>query len=195
MPARARPRRMPAPRGARGGSLIPHQFEHVDGTAETSGPARASPSSRYAADLAAGRIQADPAQALAVARLEHVYGELLAHPDRRATGLLDRLRGRRPPPWTAVRGLYLWGRSGAARPISSTRSTSPAGDAENAFISRLHAAYPPRSRAARYARSARADRARLGAGLARAVPGRIPRRRHHRCDAPREAAQRCSPRA
>lgn len=87
----------------------------MDGTAETSSPARASPGSRYAADLAAGRIQADPAQALAVARLERVYGELLAHPERRTPGLLDRLRGRRPPPWTAVRGLYLWGPVGRGK--------------------------------------------------------------------------------
>ncbi|MEQ8235067.1 MAG: cell division protein ZapE [Gammaproteobacteria bacterium] len=79
------------------------------------GDGPASPLARYEADLAAGVIQADAAQAAAVRHLERVFRELDAAPPPPAPGLLDRLRGRRAPTWTAVRGLYLWGRVGRGK--------------------------------------------------------------------------------
>ncbi|MEX2479520.1 MAG: cell division protein ZapE [Gammaproteobacteria bacterium] len=74
-----------------------------------------SPLSRYHADLDAGRIAPDAAQAAAVEHLERVFHALAAAPARRAPGLLDRLLRRRPPPWRAVRGLYLWGPVGRGK--------------------------------------------------------------------------------
>lgn len=81
----------------------------------TSSASAASPRARYDADLASGRIVADPAQAAALVALERLHGELLtrAEPPRRA--LLDRLRGVATPRWQRTRGLYLWGPVGRGK--------------------------------------------------------------------------------
>ncbi|MGE0484704.1 MAG: cell division protein ZapE [Gammaproteobacteria bacterium] len=78
-------------------------------------PVAATPAARYAADLAAGRIRPDDAQAAAVAALERVFAALAASPARREAGIVDRLLGRRVAPWQGVRGLYLWGRVGRGK--------------------------------------------------------------------------------
>ena len=67
------------------------------------------PSQRYAAGVARGDWQHDPAQQPALRELDRLHAALLAPP---SLGLLDRLRGRRPPPPT---GLYLWGGVGRGK--------------------------------------------------------------------------------
>lgn len=74
-----------------------------------------TPAARYTADLACARITPDPAQADAVAALQRIHEALAATPGRREPGLFDRLRGRPVAPWTAVPGLYLWGRVGRGK--------------------------------------------------------------------------------
>ncbi|HEX5757302.1 MAG TPA: cell division protein ZapE [Arenimonas sp.] len=66
------------------------------------------PSQRYAAGVAEGRWQADPAQQPAVAELDRICTGLATPPD----GLLARLGWRRP---AAVTGLYLWGSVGRGK--------------------------------------------------------------------------------
>ena len=71
-----------------------------------------TPQARYQADLNAGRITPDAAQAAAVAHMDRVFHELGSSDDG---GLLDKLLGRRKALWTGVRGLYLWGRVGRGK--------------------------------------------------------------------------------
>ena len=69
------------------------------------------PLARYEAELAAGDLSHDPAQAQA-ARLLDELAHRLAAADRRPRGLLDRLRRRPVEPET---GLYLWGDTGRGK--------------------------------------------------------------------------------
>lgn len=74
------------------------------------GPARAdSPSARYAAGVAAGEWQDDPAQRVALVALDRVQAGLAA---QRPPSLWQRLRGQTPE---SPRGLYLWGRVGRGK--------------------------------------------------------------------------------
>ncbi len=82
--------------------------------ASPSGVAR-TPLARYQADLAAGRITHDPAQAAAVGHVERIFQELSLPSAAGGGGLLGRLFGRRKPLWSGVRGLYLWGRVGRGK--------------------------------------------------------------------------------
>jgi len=75
----------------------------------------ASPSERYAADLAAGTLLPDPAQAAAVGILEGIFASLHAQPPANGNGLVDRLLGRRRALWPPVRGAYLWGPVGRGK--------------------------------------------------------------------------------
>ncbi len=68
---------------------------------------RLSPEQHYAADLQTPGFIADPAQAQAVARLQHIYQELLDTPPRRSRW------GK--PSWTPVQGAYLWGGVGRGK--------------------------------------------------------------------------------
>ena len=75
-----------------------------------------TPLERYQADINAGRITHDAAQAAAVAHAERIFQDLMhAPPDLGGSGLMDRLLGRRRPLWESVRGLYLWGRVGRGK--------------------------------------------------------------------------------
>lgn len=67
------------------------------------------PSQAYAAGVASGRWQHDPAQQPALAELDRIHRELLA---REATPAWKRLFGRGPG---EVRGLYLWGGVGRGK--------------------------------------------------------------------------------
>lgn len=68
-----------------------------------------SPSQRYAAGVASGECNDDPAQHPALAELDRLHLALLDPP---RLGLLDRLRGHKPAP---PRGLYLWGGVGRGK--------------------------------------------------------------------------------
>jgi cell division protein ZapE len=70
-----------------------------------------NPSSAYAAGVARGDWQHDPAQQEALRELDRVHAALLAAPA--TPGLLSRLFGRDPP--AATRGLYLWGGVGRGK--------------------------------------------------------------------------------
>lgn len=74
-----------------------------------------TPLARYRADLDAGRITHDAAQAAAVAHIERIFQQLTTPAAERSGGLMDRLFGRRKPLWSGVRGLYLWGRVGRGK--------------------------------------------------------------------------------
>ena len=74
-----------------------------------------TPLARYQADLDAGRITHDAAQAAAVAHAERIFQQLSAPLANSSGGLMDRLFGRRKPLWPGVRGLYLWGRVGRGK--------------------------------------------------------------------------------
>lgn len=68
------------------------------------------PSAAYAAGVAEGRWQPDPAQAEALHELDRIQARLGARPP----GPLARLRARLAPP-SAVQGLYLWGGVGRGK--------------------------------------------------------------------------------
>ena len=70
-----------------------------------------SPSQRYAAGVARGDWQQDPAQLAVLPALDRMHRALLA--PEPTPGLLDRLRRRPPPP--APDGLYLWGGVGRGK--------------------------------------------------------------------------------
>ena len=72
-----------------------------------------TPLARYQADLYAGRITHDIAQAASVAHAERIFQELTAEAE--GGGLLERLFNRRKTLWSGVRGLYLWGRVGRGK--------------------------------------------------------------------------------
>jgi cell division protein ZapE len=67
-----------------------------------------SPRQRYERDLSRSGFVADDSQAAAVAALDKVHGELLAHPPRKRL-LSDRLI------WPPVAGLYMWGGVGRGK--------------------------------------------------------------------------------
>lgn len=69
-----------------------------------------NPSSAYAAGVAQGEWQHDPAQQPALHELDRIHAALLA-PDKR--GVFERLFGAEGPP--APRGLYLWGGVGRGK--------------------------------------------------------------------------------
>ena len=71
------------------------------------------PSQIYEQLLDAGEIQADAAQAEAVAALQGLFERLL-QPAGPKSGFFDRLLGRQPPKRT-VRGLYFWGGVGRGK--------------------------------------------------------------------------------
>lgn len=68
-----------------------------------------SPIARYAAGVADGRWQDDPAQRFALATFERLWTELAEAP---TPSLWQRLRGREQP---SARGIYLWGRVGRGK--------------------------------------------------------------------------------
>jgi len=70
-----------------------------------------SPSERYAAGVARGDWQADPAQQPALVELDRLHAALIEAPARR--GLLGRLLGAQTP--QAPAGLYLWGGVGRGK--------------------------------------------------------------------------------
>ena len=73
------------------------------------------PSSAYAAGVARGDWQHDPAQQPALRELDRIHAALLAAPGRGgllSNGLLSKLFGTAPDP---VRGLYLWGGVGRGK--------------------------------------------------------------------------------
>ncbi len=70
----------------------------------------ATPSQAWQAGVAAGRIQADPAQQAVLPALDRVHAAILAGPVR--SGWLDRWRRRAP---ADSRGLYLWGGVGRGK--------------------------------------------------------------------------------
>lgn len=80
---------------------------------EAMGTPPRSPQARYDADLAAGRITRDAAQAAAVGHVERIFQDL--QQPAPGGGLFGRLLGRRRVRWPAVRGLYLWGRVGRGK--------------------------------------------------------------------------------
>ena len=69
-----------------------------------------SPSSAYAAGVARGDWQHDPAQQPALRELDRIHAALLAAPERGS--LFSKLLGTAPDP---VRGLYLWGGVGRGK--------------------------------------------------------------------------------
>jgi cell division protein ZapE len=70
-----------------------------------------SPSGAYAAGIARGDWQDDPAQHPALAELDRIHAALVAAPER--TGFLSKLFSRRDQPSTP--GLYLWGGVGRGK--------------------------------------------------------------------------------
>lgn len=70
-----------------------------------------TPSSAYAAGVARGDWQHDPAQQGALRELDRIHAALLAAPERE--GFLSKLFGRSEP--DAVQGLYLWGGVGRGK--------------------------------------------------------------------------------
>lgn len=83
-----------------------------------------SPTSRYLLALKEGSHQPDDVQQEAVSRLDTIYRELQEKPAAIAPGggglraKFGKLLGKREPTaeTTAVRGLYMWGASDAAKP-------------------------------------------------------------------------------
>ncbi len=71
------------------------------------------PSAAYAAGVAAGRWQDDPAQRAALVELDRLFDALLAAARAPRPWLARLLPGRSPPP--APRGLYLWGAVGRGK--------------------------------------------------------------------------------
>ncbi|APZ41734.1 cell division protein ZapE [Acidihalobacter ferrooxydans] len=81
--------------------------------ADDSSPAL-TPSARYAAGVAQGRWQADPAQQAALRELDRTFAQLLEappHPQRTWRRLW------RPQPRVAPRGVYLWGGVGRGKTL------------------------------------------------------------------------------
>ncbi|HEY2344870.1 MAG TPA: cell division protein ZapE [Xanthomonadaceae bacterium] len=74
-------------------------------------PAQTRPSAQYAAGVARGEWQADPAQQGALAELDRIHDGLLADVD---AGALKKLFARLRAP-VPVRGLYLWGGVGRGK--------------------------------------------------------------------------------
>lgn len=76
-----------------------------------------TPLERYQSDLTREGFVADAAQKMAIARLQHVYEQLIAAesapPPKES--LLGRLMGRKPAAVAPVRGLYFWGGVGRGK--------------------------------------------------------------------------------
>ncbi len=78
----------------------------------SSSPLQSTPLQRYQQDLLQDGFFADPAQRLAVEKLQSVYEQLLAQAEVK-TGLFDRLLGRQSH--APVKGLYFWGGVGRGK--------------------------------------------------------------------------------
>ena len=74
-----------------------------------------SPEELYLADTKSGRVAYDKSQHMVVGKLEDIYHQIAAEPDRINVSVLDRLVGRRKPYWIPVRGLYIWGSVGRGK--------------------------------------------------------------------------------
>lgn len=73
-----------------------------------------TPQQKYQQDLQRPGFVADPAQAMAVARLERLYQDLCASPTpTRSRGLLGWLQ--KPKTRDPVQGLYMWGGVGRGK--------------------------------------------------------------------------------
>src|SRR5687768_14720950 len=93
--------------------------------AEVGGSARpGGPSAAWAAGIAAGRWQHDPAQAAALVELDRIHRELLAA-GAAGRGLFGWLRRAPPVP---VRGLYLWGGVGRGKTFLNDLLVDSLGD-------------------------------------------------------------------
>ncbi len=75
----------------------------------------ASPSARYAALIAAGEIERDPAQEAAVEKLTRLNDRLAAHRLARKSSSLGWLFGNRESSEPTLKGLYLWGDVGRGK--------------------------------------------------------------------------------
>ncbi|RPE80008.1 cell division protein ZapE [Vulcaniibacterium tengchongense] len=129
-------------------------------------PTPTPPSAAYAGGAARGEWQDDPAQHPALRELDRLHAALLDPP---RPGLLDRLRGRKPP---APRGLYLWGGVGRGKTflIDLFYDTLPFEDV--AAEGHAGAVPPPGGEAG--------DRSRLPAAPARGAAPRKQRTHFHR---------------
>ncbi len=76
-------------------------------------PGVSRPSTQYAAGVAGGEWQADPAQQPALAELDRIHGALLASADENAGPLRRLLSSLRPS--APIAGLYLWGGVGRGK--------------------------------------------------------------------------------
>src|SRR5580658_9186560 len=72
-------------------------------------------SSRYAALIAAGEIERDPAQAAAVAKLARLNERLAQHRLARKSSSLGWLFGKRENAEPDLKGLYIWGDVGRGK--------------------------------------------------------------------------------
>src|SRR5262245_66478188 len=72
-------------------------------------------STRYAALVAAGKIQADPAQADLVRHLAALERRLERHRRAQKPSALGRLFGRRKKPGPPLKGLYVYGEVGRGK--------------------------------------------------------------------------------
>ena len=94
-----------------------------------------TPQQKYQQDLQRPGFVADPAQAIAVARLERLYQDLCQTPTpTRSRGLLGWLQ--KPKPRTPILGLYMWGGVGRGKTwLMDTFSTACRESASCAFTS------------------------------------------------------------
>jgi len=74
-----------------------------------------SPESLYLAATQSGKVVYDKSQHTVVAKLEDIYHQLEAQPNRTGVSVLDKLVGKRRPYWKPVRGLYIWGSVGRGK--------------------------------------------------------------------------------
>src|SRR5262249_47252622 len=74
-----------------------------------------STSARYAALVAAGEIERDPAQEAVVARLARLNERLAIHRLARKSSSLGWLFGKRERAESALKGLYIWGEVGRGK--------------------------------------------------------------------------------
>lgn len=74
-----------------------------------------SPKALYLADTESGKVTYDESQHKVITKLDDIYHQLLAEPDRRSVSILDKLVGKRRPYWEPIRGLYIWGSVGRGK--------------------------------------------------------------------------------
>jgi len=77
-------------------------------------PNHSTPAELYRRDLAAGRIQPDPAQQDTINALDDVFRKLVAYWEKPA-GMLESLLGNEKKRLKAITGLYLWGGVGRGK--------------------------------------------------------------------------------